>query len=66
MVVVHAFNPITWEAEAGGILRVRAAWSTEEKFQGRETLSRKTKNKTKQKITLSLSSEDIRSPYRWL
>jgi hypothetical protein len=26
-VVVHAFNPSTWEAEAGGFLR--PAWSTE-------------------------------------
>jgi major histocompatibility complex class I len=27
-VVVHAFNPSTWEAEAGGFLRLRPAWST--------------------------------------
>jgi hypothetical protein len=26
--VVHAFNPSTWEAEAGGILSSRPAWST--------------------------------------
>jgi hypothetical protein len=28
-VVVHAFNPSTWEAEAGGFLSWRPAWSTE-------------------------------------
>jgi short-subunit dehydrogenase involved in D-alanine esterification of teichoic acids len=27
-VVVHAFNPSTWEAEAGGFLSSRTAWST--------------------------------------
>jgi hypothetical protein len=27
-VVVHAFNPSTWEAEAGGFLSSRSAWST--------------------------------------
>jgi hypothetical protein len=28
MVVVHGFNPSTWEAEAGGFLSSRPAWST--------------------------------------
>jgi hypothetical protein len=28
-VVVHAFNPSIWEAEAGGFLSLRPAWSTE-------------------------------------
>jgi major histocompatibility complex class I len=28
-VVVHVFNPSTWEAEAGGFLSLRPAWSTE-------------------------------------
>ncbi|XP_076799116.1 uncharacterized protein C3orf85 homolog [Arvicanthis niloticus] len=28
-VVEHAFNPSTWEAEAGGFLSSRPAWSTE-------------------------------------
>jgi hypothetical protein len=49
-VVVHSFNPSTWEAEAGGFLRL--AWSTEwvpgQPGLHRETLSRKTKQKTKQ------------------
>ena len=26
--VMHAFNPSTWEAEAGGFLSLRPAWST--------------------------------------
>jgi hypothetical protein len=28
-VEAHAFNPSTWEAEAGGFLSLRPAWSTE-------------------------------------
>jgi hypothetical protein len=28
-VVAHAFNPSTWEAETGGFLSLRPAWSTE-------------------------------------
>jgi hypothetical protein len=28
-VVAHVFNPSTWEAEAGGFLSSRPAWSTE-------------------------------------
>jgi hypothetical protein len=28
-VVLHTFNPSTWEAEAGGFLSSRPAWSTE-------------------------------------
>jgi hypothetical protein len=28
-VVAHAFNPSTWEAEAGGFLSSRTAWSRE-------------------------------------
>ena len=28
-VVAHAFNPSTWETEAGGFLSLRSAWSTE-------------------------------------
>jgi hypothetical protein len=51
--VPHAFNPSTWEAEAGGFLSSRPAWSTEQ-VSGqpglhRETLSRKTKKKKKKK-----------------
>jgi hypothetical protein len=50
-VVAHAFNPSTWEAEAGGFLSSRPFWSTK-RVPGqpglhRETLSRK---KTKERI----------------
>jgi hypothetical protein len=56
-VVAHAFNLSTQEAEAGGFLSSRPAWSTEwvpgQPGLHRETLSRKTKTnkqtKTKQK-----------------
>jgi hypothetical protein len=50
-VVAHAFNPSTREAEAGGFLSLRPAWSTKgvpgQPGLYRETLSQK-KNKTKQ------------------
>ena len=50
-VVAHTFNPTTREAEAGGFLSSRPAWSTEwvpgQPGLNRETLSRKTKNQTK-------------------
>jgi hypothetical protein len=46
-VVAHAFNPSTWEAEEGGFLSLRPAWSTKwvpgQLGLYRETLSRKTK-----------------------
>jgi hypothetical protein len=48
-VVAHAFNPSTWEAEAGRFLSSRPAWSTEwvpgQPGLHRETLSQKTKTK---------------------
>jgi hypothetical protein len=44
--VVHAFNPSTWEAEAGRFLSLRLAWSSErspgQPGLHRETLSQKT------------------------
>jgi hypothetical protein len=51
--VAHAFNPSTWEAEAGRFLSSRPAWSTEwvpgQPEIHRETLSQKNKQKTKTK-----------------
>jgi hypothetical protein len=45
--VVHAFNPSTWEAEAGGSLSLRPVLSTKcvpgQPRLHRETLSQKTK-----------------------
>jgi hypothetical protein len=68
-----AFNPSTWEAEAGGFLSSRPAWSTE-RVPGqpglhRETLSWKTKKPTKQtnkKRTVALQSLNVRQLYSLL
>jgi hypothetical protein len=53
-VVAHAFNPSTWEAEAGGFLSLRPAWSIE-CVPGQPGLQRnpvsKKQNKTKQNKT---------------
>jgi hypothetical protein len=47
--VAHALNPSTWEAEAGGSLSLRPAWSIEwvpgQPELHREILSRKPSNK---------------------
>jgi hypothetical protein len=45
-VVGHAFNPNTWEAEAGGFLSSRPAWSTEW-VPGQPGLHRKTLSQNK-------------------
>jgi hypothetical protein len=49
--VAHAFNPSTWETEAGGFLSSKPAWSTEwvagQPGLHRETLSLKTGKKKK-------------------
>jgi hypothetical protein len=54
-VVAHAFNPSTGEAEAGGFLSSRPAWSTKwvpgQPGLHRETLSQKTKQKKTNKQT---------------
>ena len=55
-VVAHALNPNTWEAEAGGFLSSRLAWSTElvpgQPGLHRELCLENTKqNKTKQNKT---------------
>jgi hypothetical protein len=47
-VVTHAFDPSTWEAEAGGSLNSRPAWSTE-LVPGHPRLRRETFLKNKQK-----------------
>jgi hypothetical protein len=54
-VVVHTFNPSTREAEAGGFLNSRPAWSTKlvpgQPGLYRETLSRKKQKNKKTKKT---------------
>jgi hypothetical protein len=51
-VVAHTFDPSTWEAEAGGFLSSRPAWSTEwvpgQPGLYRETLSQTNKQTNKQ------------------
>ena len=53
--VAHPFNPSTLEAEAGGFLSLRPAWSREwvpgQSGLYIETLSQKTKNKQTNKQT---------------
>jgi hypothetical protein len=61
--VAHAFNPSTWEAEAGRFLSLRPAWSTKgvpgQPGLYRETLSQKTKkNKTKQNKTKNKTNQE--------
>jgi hypothetical protein len=54
-VVAHAFNPSTQEAESGGFLSSRPAWSTKwvpgQPGLHRETLPQKTKKKKKKPHT---------------
>jgi hypothetical protein len=52
-VMVHSFNPSTWEAEALGSLSLRPTWSTEsvpgQPWLHPETLSQKKKKKKNKK-----------------
>jgi hypothetical protein len=58
-VLVHAFNPSTWEAEAGGFLSSRTARAIQ-----RNPVS---KNKTKTKQNCTMKSSAFLSGYeRWL
>jgi hypothetical protein len=65
VVVVHAFNPSTWETEAGGFLNSRPARSTKwvpgQPGLYRETLSRKTKTK-KQKTKNKQTNKKLPNP----
>jgi hypothetical protein len=64
-VVAHAFNPSTWEAEAGGFLSLRPAWSMSE-FQDSQGYTEKhcLKNKTKQNKRFHYNK--MRGLERWL
>jgi hypothetical protein len=54
VVVAHTFDPSTWEAEAGGFLSSRPAWSTKwvpgQPGIYRETLSQKYQKKKKKRL----------------
>jgi hypothetical protein len=62
-VVAHAFNPSTWEAEAGGFLSSKPDWSTSE-FQDSQGYTEKpcleNKQTNKQKICLFVSPLQVR------
>jgi hypothetical protein len=67
-VVAHAFNPSTWEAEAGRFRSSRPAWSTE-RVPGqpglyRETLSRKKKNKKQKNTTTTTKKIMVGQPVK--
>ena len=60
-VVAHTYNPSTWEAEAGGLLSSRTAWSTE-LVPGQlelhwETLSQKHKQKNFEQVMFKSRQE---------
>ena len=52
--MTHAFNPSTWEAEAGGSLRVQGQPGLQSKFQDswgyRETMFRKDQKEKKKRL----------------
>jgi hypothetical protein len=73
--VVHAFNPRTWETEAGGFLGSRPAWSIEWEFQDSQSYTKKPcleknkKQKQKKKKhlwswRLSIAVETLRQKYK--
>jgi hypothetical protein len=64
---VHAFNPSTWEAEAGRSLGLRPAWTTEwvpeQPGLHKEILSCKTNKQNQKKPSLErINSLDYRVP----
>ena len=53
--MVHAFNPSTWEAEAGGSLSLRPAWSTDSwSYIIRPKKAKKRKRKKKEQMVQQL------------
>jgi hypothetical protein len=63
-VVAHFFNPCTWEAETGGFLSSRPAWSTGQPGLHRETLSQTNKQTNKQKSESKKAREGERDSMR--
>ena len=64
-VVVHTFNPSTWEPEAGGSLSLRPTWSTERVLGKlglhREALSPKKKAKKEGEREVEIDLEPVYS-----
>jgi hypothetical protein len=67
-VLAHTFNPSTWEAEAGGFLSSKPAWSIEwvprQPGLHRETLSRKKKKRKKERKRKKLLTENKNRGWR--
>jgi hypothetical protein len=68
-VVAHAFNPSTCEAEAGGFLSLRPAWSTKwvlgQPELHKETKPNQTKPKTKTKTKNQRGREEGDAEVKW-
>jgi hypothetical protein len=68
-VVVHAFNPSTWEAEAGRFLSSRPAWSTEfqdsQDYTEKSHLEKTKQSKTKQNKTNKQKKKVLRVARQW-
>ena len=66
--VSFSFNPSTWDAEAGGFLSLRPAWSTKwvpgEPELYRETLSQKKKKKKEKKKKIEKSKKERKKERR--
>ena len=64
--MAHAFNPSTQEAEAGGSLSSRSAWSTEQVLEQpglhRETVSQRNQKISSSQIHLGLCQVDKSQP----
>jgi hypothetical protein len=60
-VVAHAFNPSTWEAEAGGSLSSRSAWSTERYQERKKYQITTTKKKMLEKFLAQVSNLAVHS-----
>jgi hypothetical protein len=65
VVVAHAFNPSTWEAEAGGFLSSRPACSRTARAIQRNPVSKKTKTNQPNKKQTNKETYIIPSPV-WL
>jgi hypothetical protein len=68
--VVHTFNPNTQEAEAGGFLNLRPAWSTKwvpgQPGLYRETLSQKTNKQTNKQTTTTKTLQNGHSSHYFI
>jgi hypothetical protein len=59
-VVVHIFNPSTWEAEAGGFLTSRLAWAKQRKPVLKKTNKKKQTKQNKQTNKQTNKKKEVR------